>query len=89
MIYSTGPNGVDNLGMSDGAAGGKNRDDDGDGVPDKLDRIANSLTEGDYLAISSNRQYGSITRLPQRHPLSCRHCRASSCDALPPGAPIG
>jgi YYY domain-containing protein len=46
------------------------QDDDLDGVPDKIDRIATTMTEGDILAITSNRQYGTIPRVPQRYPLT-------------------
>ena len=46
------------------------QDDNLDGIPDKLERIATTMTEGDILAITSNRQYGTIPRVPQRYPLT-------------------
>ncbi|HEY44547.1 MAG TPA: phospholipid carrier-dependent glycosyltransferase, partial [Anaerolineae bacterium] len=46
------------------------------GVSDKLERIATTLTEGDYLIISSKRQYGSIPRVPIRYPLTTAYYRA-------------
>ena len=52
------------------------QDDDFDGVPDKLQRIVDTLTEGDFLAITSNRQYGTIPRVPQRYPLTDAYYRA-------------
>ncbi|HEY45229.1 MAG TPA: hypothetical protein G4O14_00445 [Anaerolineae bacterium] len=53
-----------------------NEDQNEDGISDKLDRIANTLTEGDYLIISSKRQYGSIPRVPIRYPLTTAYYRA-------------
>jgi YYY domain-containing protein len=53
-----------------------NSDDDGNGVADKLERIVNSLERGDYLVISSNRQYGSIARIEVRYPLTAAYYRA-------------
>jgi YYY domain-containing protein len=52
------------------------QDDDQNGVPDKLERIAESLDESEYLLISSNRQYGTITRVPIRYPLTIAYYRA-------------
>lgn len=52
-----------------------NEDQNEDGISDKLDRIANTLTEGDYLIISSKRQYGSIPRVPIRYPLTTAYYR--------------
>ncbi|HEY70510.1 MAG TPA: hypothetical protein G4O08_08010 [Anaerolineae bacterium] len=58
-----------------------NQDDDGDGIPDKLERIVSTLDQGDYLSISSNRQYGSITRITSRYPLTAAYYRALlGCD---------
>ncbi len=51
-------------------------DDDNSGVSDKLERIVSTLTEGDYLVITSNRQYGTITRVPIRYPLTIAYYRA-------------
>jgi YYY domain-containing protein len=52
------------------------QDDNGDGYADKLERIARSLDEGEYLSISSNRQYGSIARITSRYPLTAAYYRA-------------
>ncbi len=51
------------------------QDDDGNGVSDKLERIVETLSKADYLAISSNRQYGSIARVPERYPLTTAYYR--------------
>jgi len=51
------------------------QDDDLNGISDKLERIVDTLTEGDYLIIPTNRQYGTITRVPTRHPLSIEYYR--------------
>ncbi len=51
-------------------------DEDGSGVSDKLERIVSTLTEGDYLVITSNRQYGTIARVPIRYPLTIAYYRA-------------
>ncbi len=51
-------------------------DQNEDGISDKLERIVNTLTEGDYLIISSKRQYGSIPRVPVRYPLTTAYYRA-------------
>ncbi|MDF1500884.1 MAG: DUF2298 domain-containing protein [Anaerolineales bacterium] len=52
------------------------QDDDQNGVADKLERIAEFLDESEYLLISSNRQYGTITRVPVRYPLTIAYYRA-------------
>lgn len=52
------------------------QDDDQNGIPDKLERIAEYLDESEYLLISSNRQYGTITRVPIRYPLTIAYYRA-------------
>ncbi len=52
-----------------------NQDDNGDGVPDKLDRLVDTLSRGDDLVISSNRQYGTIARVPSRYPLTTEYYR--------------
>lgn len=52
-----------------------NEDSNGNGVPDKLERIVGTLTEGDFLVITSSRQYGSVGRLPQRYPLTIAYYR--------------
>ncbi|GMR09915.1 MAG: hypothetical protein BMS9Abin28_0736 [Anaerolineae bacterium] len=51
-------------------------DKEANGIPDKLERIVSTLTEGDYLVITSSRQYGSVGRLPQRWPLTVAYYRA-------------
>lgn len=52
------------------------QDDDADGIPDKVQRIADCLLQGDVLTISSNRQYGTIPRVPERYPLTSAFYRA-------------
>ncbi len=52
-----------------------NQDDNADGVPDKLERLVDALSRGDDLVISSNRQYGSIARVPSRYPLTTEYYR--------------
>ena len=39
---------------------------------EKLQRISNALEQGDYIFISSNRQWGSLTRIPERYPTGQR-----------------
>jgi YYY domain-containing protein len=51
-------------------------DDDRSGVSDKLERIISTLSQGDYFVITSNRQYGTITRVPIRYPLTIAYYRA-------------
>lgn len=51
-------------------------DSDGTGQSDKMERILSTLNEGDYLVITSNRQYGSVGRLPQKFPLTVAYYRA-------------
>lgn len=46
-----------------------------DDNPEKLERFINTLDEADYLFISSNRQWGSIPRLPERYPLTSTYYR--------------
>ncbi|MGH2619610.1 MAG: DUF2298 domain-containing protein, partial [Anaerolineales bacterium] len=58
-------------------------DSDGNGRSDKLDRIVSTLSAGDYLVITSNRQSASLGRLPQRFPLTVAYYRALF------GCPIG
>lgn len=52
------------------------QDGDGNGISDKLERIVDMLSQGDLLTISSNRQYGSIARVPERYPLTTAFYRA-------------
>ena len=51
-------------------------DSDGSGQSDKLERLVSTLNAGDYLIITSNRQYGSVGRLPQKYPLTVAYYRA-------------
>ena len=41
-----------------------------DDNPDKLARFTNTLDQGEYIFMSSNRQWATITRVPERYPLS-------------------
>ena len=43
---------------------------------DKLDRFLNNLDNGDYIFISSNRQWGTTTRVPERYPLTTQFYRS-------------
>ncbi len=43
---------------------------------EKLGRITTTLDQSDYLMFSSNRQYGTVTRIPERYPLSTGFYRA-------------
>ncbi len=42
---------------------------------DKLTRLVDSLNQGDYIFIPTNHQYGQITRLPERYPLTTEYYR--------------
>jgi YYY domain-containing protein len=42
---------------------------------EKLARFYNSLDKGDYIFISSNRQWGTTTRVPERYPLTLKYYR--------------
>jgi YYY domain-containing protein len=58
------------------------QDDNRNGVSDKLERIVETLSEADILAISSNRQYGTVPRVSQRYPVSEAYYRALvGCEA--------
>ncbi len=46
-----------------------------DDNPEKLERLLRILEASDTIAISSNRQYGTLTRLPERFPLSTTYYR--------------
>jgi YYY domain-containing protein len=46
-----------------------------DDNPEKLERFMRILEASDTIAISSNRQYGTLTRLPERFPLSTLYYR--------------
>lgn len=43
---------------------------------DKYQRFTGILDQTDYILISSNRQWGTTTRLPERHPLTTAYYRA-------------
>jgi YYY domain-containing protein len=43
---------------------------------DKLTRYVNTLSQGDILFMSSNRQWASVTRIPERYPLTTAYYRA-------------
>ncbi|MBI1792582.1 MAG: glycosyltransferase family 39 protein [Chloroflexi bacterium] len=43
---------------------------------DKLTRFVNTLSQGDYIFMSSNRQWASVTRIPERYPLTTAYYRA-------------
>lgn len=42
----------------------------------KLNRFLNVLDQSDYVVISSNRQWGTTTRVPERYPLTSAYYRA-------------
>ena len=42
---------------------------------DKLNRFVTTLNETDYILIPTNHQYGQITRLPERYPLTTLYYR--------------
>ncbi len=42
----------------------------------KLTRFVDTLTQGDYIFMSSNRQWASVTRIPERYPLTTVYYRA-------------
>lgn len=46
-----------------------------DDNPDKLNRFISTLSQTDYLLIPTNHQYGQITRLPERYPLTTLYYR--------------
>ena len=46
-----------------------------DDNPDKLTRFKTILDQADYIYITSNRQYASITRVPERYPLTSVYYR--------------
>ncbi len=47
-----------------------------DDNPDKLQRFYDILGQADYLFITSNRQWATITRVPERYPLTTAYYRA-------------
>ncbi len=42
----------------------------------KRDRFFQMLSQGEYIFMSSNRQWGTIPRVPERYPLSTAYYRA-------------
>jgi YYY domain-containing protein len=46
-----------------------------DDNPEKLERFIRILNEADYIAISSNRQWGTLPRLPERFPMTSIYYR--------------
>ena len=46
-----------------------------DDSPDKLERFIGIYDQAEYILISSNRQWGSLPRLPERFPLTAQHYR--------------
>jgi YYY domain-containing protein len=46
-----------------------------DDSPDKLERFINIYDQTEYILISSNRQWGSLPRLPERFPMTTLHYR--------------
>jgi YYY domain-containing protein len=44
-----------------------------DDNPAKVDMIVKDLSAADYVVLSSNRLYGSITRIPQRYPITTEY----------------
>ncbi len=44
-------------------------------TPRKLDRLATELVRADYILFYSNRLYGTITRLPERYPVTSAYYR--------------
>jgi len=43
---------------------------------DKLKRFVDTLSQGDFIFMSSNRQWASVTRVPERYPLTTAYYRA-------------
>ena len=46
-----------------------------DDNPQKLERFFSILSQADYVYMSSNRQWGSITQIPEKYPLSNKYYR--------------
>ncbi len=46
-----------------------------DDDPAKLTRFMDALNQGDYILIPTNHQYGQITRIPERYPLTTEYYR--------------
>ncbi len=47
-----------------------------DDNPEKLQRFYDILDQADYIFITSNRQWGSLPRLPERYPLTIAYYRS-------------
>jgi len=47
-----------------------------DDNPDKVKRFTDTMSQGDYIFITSNRQWASVTRIPERFPLTTEYYRA-------------
>jgi hypothetical protein len=48
----------------------------------KLEELLDALQAADYIALSSQRLYGSISRLPERYPISSRYYRELFAERL-------
>ncbi|HEY2979857.1 MAG TPA: DUF2298 domain-containing protein, partial [Anaerolineales bacterium] len=55
--------------------GGLNLEMYWDETPDKLSRFVTTLGQGDYIFITSNRQWATIPRVPERYPLGTQYYR--------------
>lgn len=44
-----------------------------DDTPEKLNRMLDSMSQAEYIVLSSNRLYDSIPRLPMRYPMTVRY----------------
>ena len=47
-----------------------------DDIPEKLERFLRILDESDYIVISSNRQWGTLPRIPERFPMTTQYYRS-------------
>lgn len=68
-----GPEGYDGYGGL--YQGGLNLQIYWDDNSDKLKRYVDTLTQGDYIFMSSNRQWATTTRVPERYPLTTAYYR--------------
>lgn len=69
-----GPEGYDGYGGL--YQGGLNLQIYWDDNAEKLQRFVDTLSQGDYIFMSSNRQWASVTRIPERYPLTTAYYRA-------------
>ena len=69
-----GPEGYDGYGGF--YPGGLNLQIYWDDNADKLTRFVTTLSQGDYIFMSSDRQWASVTRIPERYPLTSAYYRA-------------